>query len=181
MTDKELIDKFYKLAFSVSSLLLVASAVVHFVTFAPINIADAFPPIYLLHVGIFALIIPIVFIERVLKNSPSVTKSGSPNDEMVDNASDPGWFMFTCLILGAYAALNFLIFFLTYEGNPKFEAGLFWLEDHGKVIREISQAEYDAVSAKRLHGFSGHWLVFYFYIAGSSFLSIKKRKSLSAK
>ena len=174
MNDRRLVNVFYKIAFPLSSVLLAVSLIVHVLTFAPINIQDEFPPVFLLHLGIFVLLVPLVFIDRVLKKSPSMAG-------IDDSDRQPAWMWICYVLLGAYVAFNFLFFLIAGNGNPEIEGGKYWLKNHGVVVRELNRQEYDAESSRILHGFSGHWLIFYFYIACTSYLGMKSSKTEDAK
>ena len=62
----------------------------------------------------------------------------------------------------AYALINFaLFFFLSKGGVPDVRDGKYVLHNHGQVIRELSEDEYELQKAYVVRGFSGHWMVFY--------------------
>lgn len=174
MNDRRLGRIFYRITFPPSVVLLAISLVVHILTFAPVNIQDELPPVFLLHLGIFVLFIPLVFVDRVLKKSPSMAG-------IDDSGKQPAWMWFCCLLLGAYVLFNFFFFLIMGEGNPEVEGGKYWLKNKGVVVRELTRQEYDAESARVLHGFSGHWLAFYFYIACASYLGMKSLKATVSK
>jgi hypothetical protein len=171
VNDRELVNIFYKVAFPLGTFLLVASLTVHLVTFAPFNIQRYVPFIFFLHIGIFLLLLPLIFIDRVLKKSPSM--AGFDNDTNL-----PDWIWVVCFVLAGYVAFNFIYFLVTGDGNPETDGSRFWLENHGAIVRDLTREEYDAELARILHGFSGHWLVFYFYIACASYFG---KKSFSEK
>ena len=166
MNDRKLVSVFYRSAFPLSLVLLALSFAVHLITFAPINEQDEFPFVFLLHVGIFALGVPLVFIDRVLKKSPSMAGYD-------DSYKHPAWIWVCFGLLAAYVAFNFFYFLIAGEGQPEMEAGRYWLKNKSVVIRELTRQEYDAESARILHGFSGHWLIFYLYIAWASYAGKK--------
>jgi hypothetical protein len=47
------------------------------------------------------------------------------------------------------------------EGSPDIIDGKYVLENHGTLIRELSEVEYFKLRANEIRGFSGHWMVFY--------------------
>ena len=165
MNDRHVVSIFYRIAFPVALVLLAISLGVHLITFLPINVEDKFPPVFLLHLVIFILFIPLVFIDRVLP------KTNSKSDIV------PVWMRGCYLVIGAYVLFNFLYFLMNAAGNPEIDGGRYFLKNHGVVIRELTLQEYNAESARVLHGFSGHWLIFYFYIACSSYLGMKSIKT----
>jgi len=75
----------------------------------------------------------------------------------------PGWVFLVGVAVSIYAVLNFALFIVSTQGGiPSIQDGKYVLENHGRLVREITQAEYVAFRANELRGFSGHWLVFYF-------------------
>ena len=62
--------------------------------------------------------------------------------------------------VGAYAVLNFALFAYLMEGHPGESNGKYYIHDHGRKIRDISEDEYIRFNALLTRGFSGHWLIF---------------------
>jgi len=60
-----------------------------------------------------------------------------------------------------YAFVNFLLFMTMQNGTPAFKDGQYYLHNHGKLIRNITEQEYHHFKANLLRGFSGHWIAFY--------------------
>ena len=174
MSDRCLVGIYYLVAFPLAVILLATSLMVHLITFWPINIQDRIPIVFLLHIGIFVLFIPLVFIDRVLVKGPSMAGLGVAKTQ-------PVWMWICYGFIGVYVVFNFLFFLIAGGGNPESEGGKYWLKNHGEVVRELTRQEYDRESARILHGFSGHWLFFYLYIVNASFLGIKsfKRQGLT--
>ena len=122
------------------------------------NIASEFPQIWLLHVCMFVVFVPLVFISRY--------DLGSEPEQKEWTAGLPGWAKILGICIGAYAGLNFLLVLAkTGGGSPVAQEGAFVLLNHGKVVRVITELEYAALAAEQLRGFSGLWLVFYFWPA----------------
>lgn len=59
--------------FCLSVALLILSALIHLVTFFGVNIAGYFPAVWLLHLGIFVIAIPAVFMKPFIKNGRNQT------------------------------------------------------------------------------------------------------------
>ena len=77
-------------------------------------------------------------------------------------ADMPRWTGYTVKAFFAYALINFaLFFFLSKGGTPDVRDGKYVLHDHGQVIRELSEDEYELQKAYVVRGFSGHWMAFY--------------------
>ncbi|MFS2016477.1 hypothetical protein ACEN88_07855 [Massilia sp. CT11-108] len=133
----------------------VLAAATHVFALAGVDVAEHFPSVWLLHVGIFVVFVPFVFSSRkVLGTRPSLADM---------RALVPGWVFFAGAAVWLYMMINFALFAAaTQGGNPAVEAGKYVLKNHGRLIRELSGAEYEALRANELRGFSGHWLLFYF-------------------
>ena len=60
-----------------------------------------------------------------------------------------------------YAFINFAMFFVLMEGgSPDVKNGSYYLHNHGKKIRDLTQDEYKRFQAYEVRGFSGHWIIF---------------------
>ena len=55
------------------------------------------------------------------------------------------------------------------------------LHNHGDVIRELTDEEYERHEAYVFRGFSGHWLVFYSLGMSLIYSSMKKRENNQAE
>jgi hypothetical protein len=128
---------------------------VHLAALSGIDVAEPFPAVWMLHVGIFVVFGPYVFSSRKTMGSrPSWA-------QYRDNV--PSWVLWTGLGIFAYAFLNFALFMSATEGgNAALREGKYLLLQHGTLIRELTQAEYAAFKANEVRGFSGHWMLFYF-------------------
>lgn len=133
----------------------VLAGTTHVFALAGVDVAEHVPFVWLLHVGIFAVFVPFVFSSRkVLGTRPSLADM---------RALVPGWVFFAGLAVWIYMMVNFALFAAaTQGGNPAVEAGKYVLKNHGRLIRELSGAEYEALRANELRGISGLWLCFYF-------------------
>ena len=122
------------------------SVLVHFATYFGINLSENMPWVWLLHVGIFIAIIPLI-----------------KKDLWRDLFQRlPLWAKTLVVVLGVYAIFNFLLFLaLSQGGSPQVRDGAYVLASHGTVIRELSEAEYRAQERYALRGVSGHWMIFY--------------------
>ena|SRR5690606_19653035 len=122
------------------------------------DLASEFPQIWLLHVGMFVVFVPLIFISRYDLSSDPEQKGWT--------AGLPGWAKILGILVLAYAALNFLLVLAkTGGGSPVARDGAFVLLNHGKVVRVITELEHAVLAAEQLRGFSGLWLVFYFWPA----------------
>jgi hypothetical protein len=135
---------------------LILSALVHFSTFAGADPVEIFPPVWLLHVGIFLVFIPAGFAtEKAEKGNKSSSSF------FFDNA--PRWMIWMAKLFFVYAFVNFAIFFfLMREGQPtKRQDGRYAITQGSELVRRIGEDEFHHLQALEARGFSGHWLLFY--------------------
>lgn len=131
------------------------SAIVHVAALAGVDVSEHVPFVWALHAGVFIVFIPFVFSSRkTFGKKPSLSDL---------RTLLPGGVVLAGSVLFIYAFANFLIFMSSMGGgSPAIRAGKCVLENHGRLVREITCSEYTALRANELRGFSGHWLVFYF-------------------
>lgn len=143
-----------KRVFSITAFIgFCISLLVHLTTFLGINPARHIPWVWGLHVGIFVVFIPMIFAQGLTPKKDFWPKMF---------ARTPRWARYLTKAFFAYALINFALFFVLSEGGvPQERDGKYVLHNHGNVIRELSEAEYERQNAYVLRGFSGHWMVFY--------------------
>ena len=130
-----------------------ASLLIHLTTFLGIDPAKHVPWVWGLHLGIFIVFIPMLLVQGL-----------TPKKEFWNKffALMPIWARYAIKAFFAYALINFaLFFFLSKGGVPEVREGKYVLHNHGDVIRELSEDEYELQKSYVVRGFSGHWMVFY--------------------
>jgi len=133
-----------------------------------VDVQSQVSAVWLLHLGVFIVFIPMVF---------QLRSSDLKSDRFAVFRGLPGWAGAATALLMAYVFLNFFLAFPgATDGSPAVQNGAFVLQQKGRLVREISEAEYHARQATILRGFSGHWLLFYFV----SFTHFALRKKASA-
>jgi len=137
---------------------LIASALAHFSTFLGVNPQRAVPWVWMLHFLIFVVWIPAIASVRK-------TCSGCSRRDFWKTATRdaPRWMKAMCAVLFAYAFFNFFftIFVLNEGGGPHEIDGKKVLSNHGRIIRALTDEEYELHQAYVVRTFSGHWMVFY--------------------
>lgn len=133
---------------------LTCALAVHALTFISVRIDPDMPQVWLLHLGIFVVFLPLVVaLRRTYGQSLSTAQLYSIL---------PRWANTLVVLTFAYVFLNFALFLFRMEGgSPEMRDGLYVLQSHGNVIRELSYSDFKLYHAYVLRGFSGHWLVFY--------------------
>jgi len=128
------------------------SFAVHIAALLGHDVFSRHPEVLLLHVGIFLVVVPPVFVERRRTRLETTLRERAPRAVVVIAAA-----------LVVYAIVNFAIFIATgYEGGPEIRDGRTVLLSHGRFVRELTLAQYVAARANEARGFPGHWMVFYF-------------------
>ncbi len=129
------------------------SLIIHLTTFFGIDPAKHIPLVWGLHVGIFVVFIPMVLFQGSTKRKDYWSRFFG---------TMPRWTRYTVKAFSVYAIMNFaLFFFLSRGGTPDVRDGKYVLHNHGNVIRELTQDEYEWQNAYIVRGFSGHWMFFY--------------------
>jgi len=127
---------------------------VHVSALRAIDVSRTWPQVWSLHVGLFAVFVPMVLVSRrILGRRPTMRQWR----ELL-----PGPIALMCGALFIYALVNFLVSLRELdEGSPAVRGGQFVLQEHGRVT-PVSAARYEAAKATQLRMFSGHWMFFYF-------------------
>ncbi|MBS3945508.1 MAG: hypothetical protein KGZ42_08415 [Melioribacter sp.] len=142
--------------------------IVHLLSIADYNASDKVPFVWLLHVGIFVVWLPVVFILTKNEELKAFRQSGTLNQLNPVAASKiffrqtPRWLTIIAVAGFFYAIINFVFFMTTsHFGVPDIKDGQFILHNHGKLIKTLTEQEYHHYKANEVRGFSGHWLAFY--------------------
>lgn len=148
----------------------VLSFIAHFSTYFGVNPQGEFPFVWLLHVGIFVVFVPAVYIMKRVDNGKGIFFH-----EAVKFA--PVWMKILCGVCFLYAAVNFFSFAsMTKDGSPDIISGNYVISNHGRIVRVISHDEYEKYRSYEVRGFSGHWMIFYFFSATVLVSQWKKEK-----
>ncbi len=133
----------------------ILSLAVHIAAVFGVDASARFPWVWSLHFGVFLVFIPFVISSRkTFKGKPSLAEA---------RQLFPGWVLALGAVIFVYVAINFILLILATEGgSPSIMDGRFVLQNHGKWIRDITAAQYNALQASVMRGFSGHWLTFYY-------------------
>jgi hypothetical protein len=140
--------RFYYLLFILAFVGLVLSGASHISTYFGFDPGVLFP-VFVLHLGIFAVIIPCIRIQNKVKEAAGKKAAG--------------WKGVLVGIGIFYIIFNFFftIFVLLEGGQPFIEDGQKVLKNHGAIIRLLTDDEYRWYNAYMVRSFSGHWMLFY--------------------
>jgi len=141
---------------SIAALGLGLAIAVHVRTFypGPSIVTQDGSPVWLLHVGMFVVFVPMFF---------SIRMEFGRRPKMRELLSlFPPRARAALVAAMLYTVFNFLAFFVLSEGGtPEIRNNQFVLMNHGKLIRNLSRDEYLTFKRYEVRGFSGHGIFFY--------------------
>lgn len=150
---------------------LCASAALHVASFLSRRWSEVpLGTMFVLGIGVFALCTPLIVTERASTQQEDYWKRFL--------GRLPLWLRFVAVGLAVYTVFNFARFFaLTEGGTLHIREGSYFLEDHGRVIRELTEQGYRDQIAYQVRFFSGHLLPFYFFATVSFWLRSKSERA----
>ena len=167
-------------------LVFASSAAFHFASYfpaVPVSMALAWP----LHLATMAVFAMMSFsIDAQLKRQPKLTAKGffarwhARNQQYKEIQSKPIAFAprplrIACIAAFIYAFINFALFMVLMEGgSPSVKNGNYYLQSHGRKIRDLTKDEYLRFQSYEVRGFSGHWM-FFSIIPMTYFLTVYPR------
>lgn len=155
--------------------------IVHLLSLADFDITDKVPFVWVLHIGIFVVWLPTV---RDLKKNEELMEY---QQSRMLNGMNPFGFLkiifrqtptwLNTIAIGGlfYAIINFLLFMNSQLGTPEIQDGQYILQNHGQLIKTLTEQEYHHYKANKVRGFSGHWLAFYGLAAAILFSSNRQK------
>lgn len=169
----------------------VLSAAFHCATFIPaLRVWTGFAwPLHLGAMAVFAaMVLSFVAQGRRQRKSPRLSllanwrAANQQNKEFKSRllGAVPPWLRVVCCIAFIYTMINFALFASLMEGGtPAICNGKYCLQNHGRLIRNITQEEFNRFRAYQVRGFSGHWM-FFSLIPAVYFLVVRPRLNDSA-
>ena len=153
-----------KLIFNLAITGFALSLLVNISTIVGLNIIDNFPYVWGLHVYIFVVFVPTIFIINKNPEIKELQKTGAKNPLKMWALifkDTPKLVIFSFFLVFIYGFVNFILFLQISEGGgPDIINGQFVLSNRGDVIKEISKQEYIMFKNNQLRGFSGIWMTF---------------------
>jgi hypothetical protein len=159
-----------KLVALISALGLAASVAFFIASFFGATMTMAKPEI-LLHLGIFALFVPTVVIERsaIRRNTFFWTDFAR---------SRPDWVMTGIKLLSLFFVVVFvLLLILTHAASPEIQNGDYVLDSHGKIVGLLTRAEYLFLKGWELRFIASAWMFAYFVLTTYWWFPMNKRQS----
>lgn len=124
------------------------------------DLSEAFPGIFVLHLGIFVVWLPTLF---DLYRREALLHARKPRrfplTLVIQNT--PKWLIAAMVMCIVYAVVNWVWSMGSMQVGAHFENGVYSIQHHGQIMRVITEAEYHEAQANATRGISGHWLLFY--------------------
>lgn len=111
---------------------------------------------FVLHIGVFVLWLPICVLDYASMKDRSFFWKGFSQGK-------PKWVIPSIKLLGLFFALHFLLFLIeTHAASPQINNGQYVLNNHGQILKVITQREYLHLKGAELRLFATGWMSFYF-------------------
>ena len=143
----------------VSATGVIATVWLYFRSFSGATLDSLGLTVLVLHVGIFVLIIPIFIAEYSASN-------GRPFSSDKFAQGKPSWVVPAIQFLGVCFFAHFVLFAVQgHFAGPGVRNGHYVLQSHGRIVKEISHADYVKLKGAELRIFVTSWMFFYFVAA----------------
>lgn len=145
---------------------------VHVLSVAGFDVKERIPFVWVLHIGIFLIWLPVILELRKNEELRSLQDSGSIrslNPKVMFSIlfkNTPRWLIILIICCFVYAVINFVLFIISGPGNVEMRNGQYTLESNGKTIAVLTESRYHYYRSQQLRGFSGHWIAFYAAVLG---------------
>lgn len=145
----------------------ILGLLVHILSLADIDVTKTVPFVWLLHVGIFVVWLPVILDLRKNEELQEYQQSGMLNRMnpikffKIIFKETPTWLVIIVVAGFFYAIINFMLFLASQGGTPSIKDGQFILQNRGQLIKTLTEQEYNHYKANVIRGFSGHWILFY--------------------
>jgi hypothetical protein len=139
---------------------------IHLLSLADTDITDKVPFVWLLHLGIFIVWLPIVYYlrsnEELNRYQSQIPNNLNPFGLLkIIFRQTPTWLAVIAIGCSIYAIFNFMLFVTSQHGAADIKDGQYILHNHGYLVKHLTKQEYHHYKAMELRAFSGHWLAFY--------------------
>jgi hypothetical protein len=136
--------------------------IINLLAWFDIDVSEYLPFIWVLHIGIFIVWIPAI-IQLKKKQRPALNIFPAKPFTLIKSITHgvPQWLVSIAIAGFVYAFINFGLFILQLPGTPDIKDGHYILQNHGQLLRQITEKEYHHYKAVTIRGFSGHWIFFY--------------------
>jgi hypothetical protein len=135
---------------------LIATVWLYFRSYSGTTLDSLGLNVLVLHTGIFVLVIPILIAEYSASNGRSFSL-----DKFAQGK--PSWAASAIQFLGVCFFAHFVLFAIQgHFAGPGVREGHYVLQSHGRIVKEISHADYVKLKGAELRIFVTAWMFFYF-------------------
>jgi hypothetical protein len=154
-TKDSMISVFRRSLAFVSACALVAALIVYGVSFMGATMDAVFRWAMFLHVGVFALLLPMYAVEY-----STIRKSRFVWDAIWRGI--PKWGVRASRIVALIFAAHFVLFLVqSHAASPEIKDGQYVLNNHGQIVKELTEAQYRWLKGCELRLFATGWMSFY--------------------
>jgi hypothetical protein len=109
-----------------------------------------------LHIGIFVLLLPMYVVNYSTLRQRAFLWKGFARGM-------PRWVVPSIKLLALFFAVHFALFLAQSQASaPETKNGKYVLNDHGKIVKTLTQAEFSKLKGAELRLFATGWMFFYF-------------------
>jgi hypothetical protein len=111
---------------------------------------------FLLHLGVFVLILPMYALDYSAVKDRTFFWEGF-------SKGMPKWVVPTIKLLGLFCVVHFVLFLVqSHAASPEITDGQYVLNNHGRIVKVLTQSEYISLKGSELRLFAMGWMFFYF-------------------
>ena len=141
--------------------------IVHILSILDIDLSERIPFVWVLHIGVFVVWIPMII--QINNNSELKAFQKSSMFNRINPIGflriifkkTPVWLALISACGLIYAIVSFLMVMGSQPGIPDIRDGQYILQNHGQLIKTLTEDEYHHHEAIVMRSFSGHWIAFY--------------------
>ena len=135
---------------------LAASAIVYVESYLGATMDGMSRRAIVLHIGVFILLLPIYAVEYSSIKDRTFFWAGFAQGM-------PKWAVRSIKLLGLFFIFHFVWFLLhSHAASPELKNGGFVLNNHGQIVKVLTQSEYLKLKGEELRLFATGWMFFYF-------------------
>lgn len=143
----------------VSACGLLAALSAYVISFTGATMDAIFRWAMFLDIGVFALVLPMYAVEY-----STIKRSRFLWDAIWRGV--PKWGVRAIQIVGLIFAAHFVLFLVqSHAASPEIRDGLYVLNNHGQIVKELTAAQYHWLKGSELRLFATGWMAFYFMLS----------------
>jgi hypothetical protein len=153
---------------------LAASAIVYVASYLGATMDSLSRWAFVLHIGVFILLLPMYAVEYSSIKDRTFFWAGFAQGV-------PKWVVRSIKLLGLFFIFHFVWFLVqSHAASPELKNGGFVLNNHGQIVKVLTQSEYLKLKGEELRLFATGWMFFYFVPTMYWWFPQRSRLSLKA-